>query len=103
MAKDLLTYIIKRHGYWVVLVGPKRKQVFKSKYKKDCTRYKDEIKLIKHLPLDWRYFLDPNQRKIPTDSRTWLASKSDVGLLHEESDIVPSHGFVVLGSRIIKE
>ena len=52
MAKDLLTYIIKRHGYWVVLVGPKRKQVFKSKYKKDCTRYKDEIKLIKNLPLD---------------------------------------------------
>ena len=52
MPKDLLTYIIKRHDCWVVLVGPKRKQVFKSKYKKDCIRYKDEIKLIKNLPLD---------------------------------------------------
>ena len=52
MPKDLLTYIIKRHGYWVLLVGPKRKQVFKSKYKKDCIRYKDKIKLIKNLPLD---------------------------------------------------
>ena len=70
MPKDLLTYIIKRHGCWVVLVGPKRKQVFKSKFKKDCIRYKDEIKLIKNLPLDWRYFLDPYQRKIPTDSGT---------------------------------
>ena len=52
MPKDLLTYIIKRHGSWVVLVGPKRKQVFKSKYKKDYIRHKDEIKLIKNLPLD---------------------------------------------------
>ena len=50
MPKDLLTYIMEKHGYCVVLVGPKRKQGFKSKFKKDCIRYKDEIKLIKNLP-----------------------------------------------------
>ena len=34
MAKDLLTYIIKRHGHWVVLVGPKENKSLSLNIKK---------------------------------------------------------------------